>query len=75
VTHVEAEVRPNAGSLALYFFVTGNIDDIRMPPARAAARADKLWRHTCFEAFVRTSPGAAYSAQRNSKFFREKREF
>ena len=26
----------------------------------AAARADELWRNTCFEAFVRTSPGAGY---------------
>jgi hypothetical protein len=61
VTHVEAEVRrPSGGSWALYYFVTGNIDDLRMPPALAAVRTDELWRHMCFEAFVRTSPGAAY---------------
>jgi hypothetical protein len=60
-THVEAEVsRPRAGSLALCFFVTGNIGDLRLPPVTAAARTDELWRHTCFEAFVRTSPGAGY---------------
>ena len=26
----------------------------------ASTRADELWRHTCFEAFVRPSPGDAY---------------
>ncbi len=61
VTQVEAEVsRPSAGSLALYYFVTGNIDDLRMPSPLAAAHTDELWRHTCFEAFVRTSPGDTY---------------
>jgi hypothetical protein len=40
--------------------VTGRIGDLAMPPVAATARADDLWRHTCFEAFVRNSPGAAY---------------
>jgi len=61
VTHIEVEVtRLRAGGLVLYYFVTGRIGDLRMPPAVAAKRTDELWRHTCFEAFVRTSPGAAY---------------
>jgi hypothetical protein len=61
VTHIEAEVmRRCAGSLVLYYFVTGRIGDLRMPPAVAAARTDELWRHSCFEAFVRTPPSAAY---------------
>jgi hypothetical protein len=59
--HVEVNIaRPRAGSLVLSYVVTGTISDLRMPPATAAARTDELWRHTCFEAFVRTSPGAAY---------------
>ena len=61
VTHIEAEVtRSGAGSLVFYYFVTGRIGDLRKPPAVAAARTDELWRHTCFEAFVRTSRGDAY---------------
>jgi len=60
-TRVEVGVaRPRAGSLILTYFVTGKISDLRLPPAMAATRADELWRHTCFEAFVRTSPGDAY---------------
>ncbi len=61
VTHIEVEVmRPCAGSLVLSYSVTGRIGGLRFPPAVAAARADELWQHTCFEAFVRTSPGPAY---------------
>jgi len=61
VTHVEAEVmRPDAGSLVFYYFVNGRIADLRMPPPVPAAHTDGLWRHTCFEAFVRISDGAAY---------------
>src|SRR5580692_2223918 len=60
-THVEADIaRPRPGSLVLSFIVSGRIGDLRMPPVVAAARADELWRHTCFEAFVRPSTGSAY---------------
>jgi hypothetical protein len=62
VTHIEVEVmRPCAGSLRLSYLVTGRISDLRIPPAVAAARTDELWRHTCFEAFVRTSLGPAFA--------------
>jgi len=46
--------------VALRYFVTGKIGDLRMPPVMAAARADELWQHTCFEAFVGTSPATGY---------------
>ena len=60
-THVDVDVaRPRAGSLVLRYVVTGTISDLQLPPVTAAARADELWRHTCFEAFVRPSPGAGY---------------
>ena len=59
--HVHVEVaRPHAGSLVLSYLVTGDVGALRMPLPMAAARADELWRHTCFEAFVRASPGSAY---------------
>ena len=58
---VEVDVaRPRPGGLALTYVVTGAIGDLSLPPASAPARADGLWRHTCFEAFVRASPGTAY---------------
>jgi hypothetical protein len=53
-------VRPRPDSLRLSYIVTGNINGISMPPAAAATRADQLWEHTCFEAFIRASSGAGY---------------
>jgi hypothetical protein len=57
---IEVEVaRPSANSLALSYIVTGPMNDVRVPPVTAAERGEKLWQHTCFEAFVRAS-GAEY---------------
>jgi hypothetical protein len=33
---------------------------LRVPQASAGRRADGLWRHTCFEAFIATAGTAAY---------------
>jgi len=61
VTRIEVGVaRPRAESLVLSYVVIGSIGDLRLPPVTAPARADELWRHTCFEAFVRSVPGEAY---------------
>ena len=55
-THIEVDIaRPRPGSLILSYVVSGRIGDLRLLPIVAAARADELWRHTCFEAFVRSS--------------------
>jgi hypothetical protein len=60
-TRIKADIaHPRPGSLILSYVVTGRLSDLRMPPVVAAARADELWRHTCFEAFVRPSTGSAY---------------
>ena len=61
VTRIEVDVtRPRAGTLVLSYVVSGRIGDLRLPAVTASARADELWRHTCFEAFVRASLGEAY---------------
>ena len=52
--------RPRPGNLILSYVVSGRISDLRWPPVVAAARADELWRHTCFEAFIRPSTGPDY---------------
>jgi len=60
-TRIEADVaRPRPGNLILSYVVSGKIGDLRWPPVVAPARADELWRHTCFEAFIRASTGSAY---------------
>jgi hypothetical protein len=55
-----AVARPRADRLVLSYIVTGQMSDIRMPPVVPAARADNLWQHTCFEAFVRAASGPSY---------------
>jgi hypothetical protein len=60
-TRIEVDIaRPRPGSLTLSYVVSGRISDLRLPPIVAAARADELWRHTCFEAFVRPWAGPGY---------------
>lgn len=43
--------------LWLRFTVEGDVDRIAWPASARPGRADELWRHTCFEAFVRTGEG------------------
>jgi len=60
-TRIEVDIaRPRPGSLVLSYVVSGKVGALRMPPLVAAARSDELWRHTCFEAFVRLAAGPAY---------------
>ena len=60
-TRIEVDVaRPRAGNLVLSYVVTGKISALLMPPIVPAARADELWQHTCFEAFLRPAADAAY---------------
>lgn len=61
VRHIEVEVaRPAAGGVVLRYVVSGRIGDLVWPAVRAPVRTDELWRHTCFEAFIRPGTGEAY---------------
>ncbi|MBX9776792.1 MAG: DOMON-like domain-containing protein [Xanthobacteraceae bacterium] len=61
VRQIEVDIaRPRPDRLALSYRVTGTMSDILMPPVAAATRSDGLWRHTCFEAFVRASSAPRY---------------
>ncbi len=46
--------------LVLRYRVSGHLDDLVLPPEDQAARADELWKSTCFEAFVAAVPGGPY---------------
>ena len=62
VARIEVDTaRPRANSLRLRYLVTGRINDLLMPAATVSKRADQLWQHTCFEAFIRPPPGTAYA--------------
>jgi hypothetical protein len=60
-TRINLDVaRPRASSLLLSYTVAGKIGDLLMPAVTAPARIDELWRHTCFEAFIRATPDGGY---------------
>ncbi|MDH4261325.1 MAG: DOMON-like domain-containing protein [Gammaproteobacteria bacterium] len=46
------------GGLALRYCLTGDIGRLRLGDARD--RADGLWQHTCFEAFLQPTDGYGY---------------
>lgn len=49
------------GTLRLVYRLEGDISRLRVPAPLQPARADELWRHTCFEAFVRAPDDAGYT--------------
>jgi len=60
-THIDVLAnRRGPGNLVLRYAVAGKISALRMPEVTASTRADELWKHTCFEAFVRAPSSNAY---------------
>jgi hypothetical protein len=61
VRSIETRVaRDPDGRLTLTYAVEGDVDRVRLPVPGPAHRADGLWRHTCFEAFVAPDDGPGY---------------
>ena len=52
-----AELKASA-TVVFRYLLRAEISRLRIPPAQSLARADGLWRHTCFEAFI-MAPGTA----------------
>jgi hypothetical protein len=59
VIEVSAQ-RADASTLALSYTVCGDLDALLLPSPAPPERADELWRHTCFEAFVTGEDSAYY---------------
>ncbi|THD81260.1 MAG: DOMON-like domain-containing protein [Phenylobacterium sp.] len=55
----DAERGPG-GWLTLRYRITARPGRLVVPPPAAPQRTDELWRHTCFEAFVRPAEGERY---------------
>ena len=47
-------------ALALAYVLKGDLLRLRIPPLQPPLRADHLWQHTCFEAFVAPEGGVEY---------------
>lgn len=46
--------------IVCYYELEGDIDALQLPAPRRSARGHELWRHTCFEAFVRAVGAREY---------------
>ena len=57
---IEVEVTRRTSLLVLSYGVVGDVKQINLPQKLTPARADRLWQHTCFEAFVRSPDSPAY---------------
>ena len=75
-------VRPRSYHLELSYVITGQLEELSLPRIEAPQRADELWQHTCFEAFIQTAhseyyefnfaPTAAWAAYRFESYRRGK---
>lgn len=62
---IEVAATRRAGNrLRLIYRLEADLAQLRLPTSRAADRVDRLWQHTCFEAFIST-PGSAGYAELN----------
>jgi hypothetical protein len=57
---VAAEAQLAGARLSCRYTLSGDTTRLRVPQAGAGRRADGLWRHTCFEAFVSAAGSAGY---------------
>lgn len=57
VSSLTVDVVRRGSGLALTYVLAGALRDLAIPAIAAPARTDGLWRHACFEAFVRPTPG------------------
>jgi hypothetical protein len=49
--------RPTPALLTLHYRLDGDLAELRLPEPRSPVRADGLWQHTCFEAFIGQKSG------------------
>lgn len=65
IQRIEVDVdRHMSGRLRLSWRLDADLAQLRLPMSRKPARADNLWQHTCFEAFIST-PGSTGYAELN----------
>lgn len=60
VRSIGVRVRAQAGELRLEYVMAGDLARVRLPAEARGGRADGLWRHTCFEAFLGLAGSPGY---------------
>jgi hypothetical protein len=60
VWSIGVEAQLTATAITCRYALRGDLAHVRVMAATGAQRADGLWRHTCFEAFVASPHGPGY---------------
>ena len=60
VRSIRARVNRSAAKLTITYSLRGDIEQIRLPSLSKPVIGHELWRHTCFEAFVKVDGAAPY---------------
>jgi hypothetical protein len=60
VQAVRASVRLDGSLLRFEYRLRGDLEGLALPARAQPLRADRLWEHTCFEAFVAAEAGGRY---------------
>jgi hypothetical protein len=60
VSKIEVRMQCEPGILRFQYSLEADMARVRVPASRSGARADGLWKHTCFEAFVAPKGGPGY---------------
>lgn len=61
VASVAVSIFREAGGVALVFDLRGQPDELAIPDNTGGVRRDELWKHTCFELFLKDDSAAAYT--------------
>src|SRR5271155_5346197 len=61
VRNLGVELRAEESDILVFqYSLDADMSRVRVPPSGAGGRADALWKHTCFEAFVAAADAAGY---------------
>lgn len=59
-SRIDVDATATSDGLALSYRLKADVQNLRIPAISSPTRTDDLWRHTCFEAFVRGGETSAY---------------
>jgi hypothetical protein len=60
VREIAADIVRDGSLVRLTYVATGAMAGLQVPAPAAPERTDELWKHTCFELFVKPAGGDAY---------------
>ena len=60
VRGIRVSVRREGEALLLQYRLEGDLDSVLLPQQAMPKRADNLWKHTCFEAFIGSGGSPQY---------------